>query len=92
VERLANTTALDERAIVTYCAATELLVPASMVSAPRCLEDATDRASLSESDALRLCRGSVGTAAVDCFVAGKDQTSLSDLDLVDLCAPLVPSY
>jgi hypothetical protein len=91
VERLINGTGLDERAIVSYCAAAEVLAPASMVSDPKCLE-AAGRADLSETDALRLCRGSTGAIAVDCFLSGKDQTDLSDGQLIDLCAPLVPSY
>jgi hypothetical protein len=91
VERLVNGSDLDERAIVSYCAAAEVLAPASMDSDPKCLE-AAHRADLSETEAPRLCRGSIGTAAVACFLAGKDQTDLSNDELMDLCAPLVPAY
>jgi hypothetical protein len=92
VKRLVNATDLDERAIVSYCAAAEVLAPASMASDPKCLEAAAGRADLPPTDAPRVCRGSIGTSAVECFLSGKDQTDLSDGELMDLCAPLVPSY
>jgi hypothetical protein len=89
--RLANTTNLSKSSIVRYCAASRWpVVPAKTPAAPACIERALDRTTLSDSEALRLCRGARSTAPARCFERGVDETSLSTTQLVELCSAVVP--
>ncbi len=42
-----------------------------------------------ETNAVRLCRGSASTRPLECFELGEAETSLSESDLVELCAAMV---
>jgi hypothetical protein len=92
-QRLQDETTLANDAIADYCAAERWPYVASPEpGSPDCVEAALDRTALASLDATRLCRGSMSTAPVDCFLRGKEETALSNLDLVDLCAPVVVPY
>lgn len=50
-----------------------------------CFEQARDEATMSESDALLLCRGAVSSAPLQCFSRAQDETFLADREIFELC-------
>jgi hypothetical protein len=90
--RLDDTTTLSLRRIVSYCAASQWpYVPARSPGAPACVENALERTTLSDGQAVRLCQGARTTAPVACFERGDERTTLSSQRLITLCRVLVPA-
>jgi hypothetical protein len=85
-------TGADENTQIQYCGFNAYLWPQSAQSDPACASRASDEAGLSDYDSLRLCHGSVGTGAADCFLEGRGNTDLADSQLITLCAPYVATY
>lgn len=90
-----DTTELSDRQIAQHCAALPYVqIPAQSAGAPICVETARDRTTLSDREALELCRGSNDVGPVACFEYGDDQTPLSAPDLISLCGAveIIPGY
>ena len=70
--------------LLTQQQAYQLCVGAAIRPAFDCFQQAS-RATIDDATAIKLCRCSVTTARVDCYVQAHNNTSLTENQILDLC-------